>query len=218
MNEACNQTWTIREGSIGTLYLTCPFCNKGRGVFLRQIKAENMHEDIEKLALKNSTENDSAVIDVTDTKAEGAEEKPKQKAAKRGSKKKEESNEPENEVKVNDKEVSAANVEEEVPVKKERKKHSKTEVNVKVNVSEPEQLEIEEDIFERIKKKRQQEEEFLKDAENEDVDVLEISGDTMEEIDNRVKEFEEYYYIKVLDKSVQQQGKRYNCIIKYCRR
>lgn len=194
-NEECNQTWTIREGEIGTLYLTCPFCKKGRGSFLRQVKSEFMHEDMEKLALRKPNEYPEIIPDVPVVEDTVIEE-----------------------TTVPKKQESVPEVEVEKP-KRERKKREKPEIKVKVNVSEPEaeQLEIEENIFERIKKKRQQEEEFTKDI-GEETDVLEISGDTLEEIDNRIKEFEEYYYIKVLDKNIQQQGKRYNCIIKYCRR
>ncbi len=196
-NEECNQVWTIREGEIGTLYLTCPFCKKGRGSFLRQVKHESMHEDIEKLSLKKTND----YIDEIPNQTE--EEKPVKKTIK--TKAPEQAN------------VETVKQEEDIKPKRERKKREKTEVKVKVNTSEPEQIEIEENIFERIKRKRQQEEEFTKDMD-EEVDVLEISGDSLEEIENRIKEFEEYYYIKVLDKNIQQQGKRYNCIIKYCRR
>lgn len=205
MNESCNQTWTIKEGTIGTLYLTCPHCGKGRGLFLRQIKPEGLHEDIEKLAIRK--------VEEVEVKEEVKVSEPVVKEKKKTKKTKEEKSEKQE---VKEKVEKAEKPEESEKPVKERKPRAKAQNGEPVEVPKEEQLEIEEDIFERIKKKRQQEEDFVKDND-EDVDILEISGDTLDEIENRIKEFEEYYYIKVLDKNIQQQGKRYNCIIKYCR-
>lgn len=191
-NESCNQVWTIGEGDISTLYLTCPYCKKGRGAFLRQVRSDIIHEDIAKLALREPNKDyaDIKSEDNIDSKIQELEGKSNKKQQKTKTEKPKE-------------------------VKQPRKRQKP---KVEVNVSEPENQGIkEDDIFERIRKKRQQEEEFTKDC-GEDIDILEVSGDSVEEIERRVKEFEEYYYIKVLDKSIQQQGKRYNCIIKYCRK
>lgn len=203
LNESCNQVWTIKEGNIGTLYLTCPYCNKGRGAFIRQIKDDFLHEDIQELKAKKASEEQIEYVEPVKEKT--AEVKKKTQKSKQTQDKPDKKDTPAKKDKPEVKKES-----------KEKPKRQKPEIKVKVNVPESELENEEDNIFEIIKKKRQQEEEFKKDL-TEDLDILEISGDTIEEIEKRIKEFEEYYYIKVVGKNIQQQGKRYNCIIKYHR-
>lgn len=38
----CQCTWTLPEGSLNGFVLTCPICGKGRGVFVEQIKTNEV--------------------------------------------------------------------------------------------------------------------------------------------------------------------------------
>lgn len=215
-NEACEHVWSIKEGDINSMYLTCPVCKKGRGQFIRQVKNDEVHEDIQRIAVRKTEdvyiEPLAEVMEFQEkvqklSKEEVQEKKPKT----RGRKKKV----PEVEVKT---EETAETKLDEKPKKKVSQKDEK-QVEIKVSETKAEEEEIEEeDIFTRIIKKREMEAKLRQGCEDEDTDILEVSGNTLEEIESRIKEFEEYYYIKVLDKNIQKQGKRYNCIIKYCRK
>ena len=211
-NELCNYTWTINEGDISALYLTCPSCKKGRGLFVKQVKSETAHEDIKTLPVRKpiaeykepeAPVEKNAVSEGTDKEAKRTKEQVKgNNDSGKGKKERKQ------------KEVKAEQIKiETTDLPNKSKKRSKKQENVAETQNEI----VEDNIFERIKKKRQQEEEFCKN-DQEGVDILEISADSIEGIDKRIAEFEEYYYIKVLDKNIQQQGGRYNCIIKYCRR
>lgn len=208
-NEACEHVWTIKEGDINSMYLTCPVCKKGRGQFIRQVRNGTIHEDIQRISIRK-TEDDyieplAEVIEVQEKVKELPKEVEKPKT--RGRKKKVQ------EVEVNLKEKKT----EEKPKKRNTKKEdNQSEIKVPEIIVEEEPEE--EDIFTRIRKKREMEAKLRQGCDDEDTDILEITGASLEEIENRVKEFEEYYYINVLDKNIQQQGKRYNCIIKYSRK
>lgn len=204
-NETCSHAWTIKEGDINSMYLTCPVCKKGRGQFVRQIKGDEIHEDIQRIPIRKTNDDYlESIYEVTENKKaeqDLSRDEEQEEKKTRGRKKK-----------VQEPEIKNEEIKEE---KKTKKKSENKEVQqVENNDKEPE----EEDIFTRIRKKRQMEEELRNGFEDEDIDILEVSGGSLEEIENRIKEFEEYYYIKVLDKNIQQQGKRYNCIIKYCRK
>lgn len=187
MNDTCDKTWTIDEGEISTSYLRCPFCEKGRGIFLRQIKNE-MHSDMRNIAIKKPNDNYADIEEIIIEKTE-VENKENAKTIKKKSTKTE-------------------SVNKEATKEKKKTKEKITKANEKE----------EDNIFDAIKKKHQQQDEFKKSCDSEDVDVLEIYASSEEEIENRIKEFEEYYYIKVLDKLVQQQGKKFTCMIKYCKK
>ena len=36
----CSSTWTLNEGKLNGFVLTCPICEKGRGIFISQLKRE----------------------------------------------------------------------------------------------------------------------------------------------------------------------------------
>lgn len=199
-NESCNKVWTINEGGIGTLYLTCPYCGKGQGKYIRQIKENVRHEDIEQIVRKRAESNTSTQDINSNINSNLEQHTQKQIEAEKVNK-----------------------VLGEIPITNDESKQqiacsSESEVSKaverEINISKEK---VEDDIFERIKKKRQIEEEFRKDCA-EDVDILEISGGSIQEIEGKIKEFEEYYYIEVLDRNIQQQGRRFNCIIKYRRK
>lgn len=208
-NEECEHVWTIKEGDINSMYLTCPVCKRGRGQFVRQIKTDIIHEDIQRIPLRKIEYDFIESLDEVMEGQEEIQELPKEeiqeeKSKTRGRKKNVQKAE----------EKLAETVEENEKLHKQEEK----QIQIKDLGTKVEEEPEEEDIFTRIMKKRQIEEELRKSCEDEDTDILEISGNTIEEIENRIKEFEEYYYIQVLDKNIQQQGKRYNCIIKYCRK
>ena len=48
--ETCGNTWTLKEGFINGFTLTCPYCGKGRGLFIEQLKKI----DSMNLQIKNS--------------------------------------------------------------------------------------------------------------------------------------------------------------------
>lgn len=217
-NEFCNESWSINEGDISAMYLTCPYCNKGRGIFVKQIKNEEIHEDIKNLAVKKPDEQYSVSRDEVIEELPSEPQKEKKSQTKKANKTIEKQDiVPQKEDKVSQKGKKASKKEDGSETNKNKKKNVENQLAM-TDVKEETKKEInEDDIFERIKRKRQQEEDFCKEC-GEDTDVLEISADSMEEIEKRIKEFEEYYYIKVLDRNVQQQGKRFNCMIKYCRK
>jgi uncharacterized protein (DUF983 family) len=40
----CGNTWILQEGFLNGFTLTCPSCGKGRGIFVAQLKKEQMTE------------------------------------------------------------------------------------------------------------------------------------------------------------------------------
>ena len=36
--ENCGNTWTLQEGYLNGFTLTCPYCGKGRGIFIEHLK------------------------------------------------------------------------------------------------------------------------------------------------------------------------------------
>lgn len=189
-NKECNYVWTIREGNIGTLYLTCPTCNKGIGKYLRQTKDES---DLKKIMKKQELKEKVIQPEIGQLNIVGGVEKYGQK-----------DNKPE---------IPSIDIN---PIKNVEVLNEQIEIN-QVTKNSKAIEDNEENIFDRIIKKRQQEQEFVKDIDD-NVDILEVMGDSLSEIEKRIKEFEEFYYIKVIDKNIVKHGNKYNCIIKYNRK
>ena len=38
----CGSTWTLQEGCLNGFTLTCPYCGKGRGLFIAQFKNDTL--------------------------------------------------------------------------------------------------------------------------------------------------------------------------------